>query len=213
VQQHNGSQTGALGAAEHLDALADRIRAAHAAVQAASANALAHALAAGDALNAAKARMTKGWGDWVRQNCGLGASTARLYRQLAAHRGVIEARRNELGALTVRAARELISTSKTSKGSKIGAATEVPTAMADDIEAATTEVAAGPIAIASEWDDPTWTSVLTAAGLEKFLRVCPGDWRSQLAARAAGPLIDKLKALHPNTRIKNLKRGRFRVAA
>lgn len=103
-------------AEQQLAALAERIRDEHQAVQRAFANALAHALNVGDALIEAKGRVTMGWGRWLRKNCSMGESTARLFVQLAHHRPVIESEMSRVPGLSLRAARRLIVTPKSKSG-------------------------------------------------------------------------------------------------
>jgi hypothetical protein len=108
-----------------LDALADRVRIAFHAYQAATvhqlaanANALARALDLGDALDEAQARVAPGgWQRWV-QDCGLKLSTSRLTQQLAAHRDEIEAERARVPGLSLRGARRLIAKSPAETGTE-----------------------------------------------------------------------------------------------
>jgi hypothetical protein len=75
-----------------------------------SANALASGIAAGEALIAARQKVIKRhWGEWLRVNCSLATSTAKLYMQLARHRAEIEAAVLRGVDLSVRSARSLIS--------------------------------------------------------------------------------------------------------
>jgi hypothetical protein len=92
--------------------LAHRISDEYREFQQAFANALAHALAAGDALIEARDRVAIGWKHWLRENCALGASTARLFMQLAHHRERIEAEIERVPELSLRAARGLIAKPK-----------------------------------------------------------------------------------------------------
>jgi hypothetical protein len=91
-----------------LDDLAARIRTALQAARQARSNALDHALKAGDALNAAQELVSSGWKRWLRTNCFLSPSTALLYQQLARHRPEIEAKIEQIGELSLRAARRLV---------------------------------------------------------------------------------------------------------
>jgi hypothetical protein len=94
---------------DHLDDLAARARNEHHLVQAASANALAHALNAGDILVEAKSKVAKrAWKAWLG-TCSIAASTARLYQQLSRHRAEIEAAICGGAELSLRGARQLIS--------------------------------------------------------------------------------------------------------
>lgn len=98
-----------------LEELARRIRVGHQTVQVATANALAAALDVGDALIEARDRVSTNWERWLQANCPFGVSTARLYAQLARGRAMIEAEIDRVGGLSLRAARRLVSTAKTSE--------------------------------------------------------------------------------------------------
>jgi hypothetical protein len=91
-----------------LEELADRICAGHLAVQRLTANALAVALEVGDLLIEARNRISTGWEHWLDENCLIGASSARLYMQLARARDEIEMVREQVPDLSLRAARRLI---------------------------------------------------------------------------------------------------------
>jgi hypothetical protein len=76
---------------------------------------LGHAMAAGDALIAVQPKVTErgiAWKKWLRENCFVGVSTAQLYQQLARHRDKIEAELQSKGELSLRGARQLISTTQ-----------------------------------------------------------------------------------------------------
>jgi hypothetical protein len=97
---------------DHLDELAALARNEHRMVQNACANALAHAMNAGDILIDAKPKVAKrNWEAWL-EKCSIAASTARLYQQLACHRPDIEAAIQGGAELSLRGARWLISGSK-----------------------------------------------------------------------------------------------------
>jgi hypothetical protein len=165
-----------------LEGLAATIRDAHEAVLAATANALAAALDAGDALITAKARVTEvrvtgGWTPWVQKYCRLGESTARLYMQLARHRAKIESEVERVGELTLCGARRLI-TKKPPKQ---------PTPKPHLLVA---------------WRNSTdreRTAALEAIPLLDFLHAMPMAWRTELTARGAG-LHDKQPG-EPDARI------------
>jgi hypothetical protein len=104
-----------------LEDLARQIRDAHRAAQAAWSNALDHALDAGDVVLEVKARVPN-LKRWLKENVkenGFAVSTALLYAQLAEHRGEIEAARRK-DHLSLRAARRLIATKKSSQTSTNG---------------------------------------------------------------------------------------------
>jgi hypothetical protein len=75
-------------------------------------NALRHAMAAGDALNAVQPKVAArglNWKKWLRENCLVSDRTAQLYQQLARHRDDIESELQRGVELSLRAARKLIS--------------------------------------------------------------------------------------------------------
>jgi hypothetical protein len=58
----------------------------------------------------------------------------------------------------------------------------------------------------SGFTDAEWTDKLrTDLGFERFLRVMPNEWRSELELRAGGQILSRAKARHPNTKLKNLR--------
>jgi Protein of unknown function (DUF3102) len=96
-----------------LAAIARRIRDEHQASARAFANALSHALNAGDGLIEAQNLVPANrWGQWLRNYCSMGSSTARLFMQLARERQTIEAEISRVPDLSLRAARRLIATPK-----------------------------------------------------------------------------------------------------
>jgi hypothetical protein len=159
-----------------LSSLAAQIREHNKVIQKASANALALAMDCGDVLAEAKAcAPTKGWGKWLRGECFMGASTARLYMQLAEHRAEIEHRIEEFPALSLRAARKLIS--KPSNKPKTAEAKPAPTVSA----------------MMNSLTDEQLTEALTALGFDRFRKVMPRDWVPQLERRLADQILSRLK--------------------
>jgi hypothetical protein len=148
-----------------LEDLARRIRDAHRAVRAATANALAAAFEAGEGLIEARACVSGGWEGWVQANCRFGASTARLYVQLARGRDEIEAKLKENPDFSLRAARRLLAKPrlKSEKPDPVGRA----------------------VANLRVLSDAQLTAVWTAYGLAPFLRTIPADMRSELERRIA----------------------------
>jgi len=76
------------------------------------ANALAHAMNAGDALIKVQPKVAErgiNWKKWLRENCFVAPSTAQLYMQLARHRNGIEVALRCNSELSLRGARQLIS--------------------------------------------------------------------------------------------------------
>jgi Protein of unknown function (DUF3102) len=88
-----------------LAALAERIRAEHEATAAAMHRGCEHAIAAGRLLIEAKALLRHGeWLPWLQEHCQVSDRTARLYMRLARHAPELEANRQRVADLTVRAA-------------------------------------------------------------------------------------------------------------
>jgi hypothetical protein len=107
-----GVITSAAPARQPLTDLAEQICAEHRAAVVAVAKGLDHAMAAGDLLiKVRKSEQLKHgeWEFWVKQNCGFAIETARLYIRLADNRAAIEANRQRVIGLSVRAAAKLIS--------------------------------------------------------------------------------------------------------
>jgi Protein of unknown function (DUF3102) len=83
------------GGRQALALLATRIRAEHAATAAAVQSSVDHALAAGDLLAEAKAKVSHGqWLPWLTRHCEMAERTAQLYMRLARNRIAIEAKRD-----------------------------------------------------------------------------------------------------------------------
>jgi hypothetical protein len=99
----------ALALQSELLTLSTTIRAELTAVARAGSEMLAHAFAAGEALNRVKVIVGHGsWGDWVSTEYGLSSRTAQAYMRLANHREVLEANPQHAAHLSVRAALRLI---------------------------------------------------------------------------------------------------------
>src|SRR5262249_8380321 len=108
--------------ADDLTILANKIKAAHAAVG----TALQHAVEAGHLLIRAKRLIPHGgWSPWVRENCALSERTARAYMQLASNVGDLvesedsggedEPNRQRVAGLSVRRAAKKLAKPKASK--------------------------------------------------------------------------------------------------
>jgi len=180
--------------ASKLDTLAARIRTALEAARVARSNALDGALDAGDALNMAQSCVSSGWKRWLRTNCFLSPSTALLYQQLARHRSEIEAEIEEIGELSLRAARRLVTKRKPAEPETT------------ESKPGTTKTTEPPLITAiNNASDAELTAALAALGFDRFMRVMPDQWRPKLEARAGGQIIRRAKARHPNTKLKNLK--------
>ena len=88
-----------------LDDLAARIRAAHEAAEKHQGDALDSAFTAGELLLEAKRRLKHGkWGGWLAEHCRMSDRTARLYMQLMRNREVLQAKRQRVAEMSLRAA-------------------------------------------------------------------------------------------------------------
>jgi hypothetical protein len=108
----------AVARAHDLDEFARVVRDEIQKARVAWANALAHAMNAGDALIAVQPKIAERgitWTKWLKENCYVAVSTAKLYMQLARHRDDIEAEIQSKGELSLRGARQLISKSSKTK--------------------------------------------------------------------------------------------------
>jgi Protein of unknown function (DUF3102) len=111
------------GRASELDRLTAQIRANLQAIYEASANAVAHALALGDALNTAKRLVGHGnWMKWLSTECQLKGRTANDYMMLARSRAKVEAysqrAANMNAEFSIRTALRLIRSPRPSKPAK-----------------------------------------------------------------------------------------------
>jgi hypothetical protein len=182
---------------EVLDELAERVRVAHKAVQTASANALAAALVAGDALIEAKNHRVGliGWEGWVKAHCRVGLSTARLYMQLARGRAKIEAALKDNPLLSLREARRLLAKPKNPEPEP-------------DQEPEESEL----LVVLKKTPDAETAAVLVRMGLAWFRRVMPAEWRVPLEQFLASQALGQLRTKFPNTRIKNLGHKHLKLA-
>jgi hypothetical protein len=99
----------ALSQSEALADLAERIRAEHQGAREAYKRSVEHAMAAGDLLIEAKAKLTHGqWGPWLEAKCEMSDRTARLYMRAARGRGALEAKTATVADLTLRDAMKLL---------------------------------------------------------------------------------------------------------
>jgi hypothetical protein len=158
-----------------LSKLARIIRAEHIAVgeasanaRAASANALGHGMAAGDALIAVRSQLRRGtWLTWLKENCRhVSRSTALLYIQLAEHRADLDAHFQCVGNSSIGAARRFLSGDKT----KTAKPSQSPLS-AHDWLAASPEMR---------------SAFLAQIGLPAVLGAMPPAWRLILEERIAG---------------------------
>jgi hypothetical protein len=99
----------ALAPANALNALAERIRTAHAAVGHAARNMLNCAMTAGDALIEARKQIAPGgWESWLKRECDLSVRTAERYVQLAKARALFEADPSRATGLSITGALRLL---------------------------------------------------------------------------------------------------------
>ena len=96
-----------------LHKLAQRIKRYHASVVEQLRQSVDFAMMCGDLLLEAKEQVAHGqWGEWVSRHCEISGRTARLYMQLAQHRGVIEAKTATVADLTLQGAARAIAAPK-----------------------------------------------------------------------------------------------------
>jgi hypothetical protein len=168
-----------------LDELADRIRERLKDAKTSLANALAAALDAGDDLIAAQLRVTDTpWQRWLRANCFLSLSSAKLYMQLARHREEIEAAIEQAGELSLRAARRLIARKPTDDAEAELIEDDEPEPPNPELEPP--DPAAVVLAGLQALTDAQLTSVWAEFGFAPLLRTMPADWRTELERRIAG---------------------------
>jgi hypothetical protein len=147
-----------------LGTLADTIRRHHQQAVAAIGRALDHAMAAGDALIAARKKVPPGgWETWLHQ-CDLNERTARRYTQFAKGRSIIEAKRSSATDLSLAGALRLL-------GNKSGAVRE-----------SSQQQSQSPKLSPLAWSGATPEErrhFLNAAGLSSLLESIPTVWRNQ----------------------------------
>ena len=92
-----------------LPHLAARIRAEHEAAEASYRKGIQHALAAGELLTEAKAKVQHGqWLPWLEANCGLSERTSQRYMRLFNERATLEANTTRVSDLSIRGALNLL---------------------------------------------------------------------------------------------------------
>jgi hypothetical protein len=177
---------------QDLDDLAGRIRQAHDRVHRTSAETLTLALAAGDLLVEAKSQVPpKKWGAWLRANCFMGSSTARLYIQLAEHRTEIENEVSRFPDLSLRAARKLIAKPPKSETKTEKSAAAAPAPAPTLIEAWNT--ASGEARAA----------FLESVGVPELLAVASDPMKIEIVRRTIGSLQSRFP---DDKRIRSIKR-------
>jgi hypothetical protein len=91
--------------------LAARIRVEHDGARAAAKRGVEHAIAAGQLLIEAKAKLQHGqWTNWLQEHCGLPDRTARAYMRVAKHQKRLAAENGSVADLSLRAALEALTT-------------------------------------------------------------------------------------------------------
>ena len=168
-----------------LSVLATQIRTAHQAVGLATQSMLAHALAAGDALIAAKPLVRHGeWEHWLKRNCDLSLRTAYVYAQLARHRPELEAKLQHAAVFSLRGALKLIGQSTATDGSSSKGQSKSATTLST-----------------LAWSEAT---PLDGIGLASFLAAIPPTWQAEIERRVLGLHKAETKAEKPEDKV-NLK--------
>jgi hypothetical protein len=164
-----------LVAKQSLDNLASIVRAEHAAVGHAAGDMLAHAIAAGDALLAAKVQVAHGeWRSWLRHHCCLSERTAQVYKRLAEGRAEIETNPQRAADLSIRAALRLIARPR----SRSPSCRDEPENTEADSTAPTLDPAAWEAATAVERE-----KFFATIGLSAVLAAMPAEWRAEITRR------------------------------
>jgi hypothetical protein len=158
----DGATTSASAAPEvDLVVLATAVRTAHAAVAISARHVFEHAMAAGDALLAAKAALPHGqWRQWLDRHCRLSERHAQRYMLLARKRAILETNPTRVADLSVRGALRLL------KGQ--GAPTSTPTRSKLSVAAWS---AASP---------EVRRQFLDEIGLTSLLDAVPPGWRNRI---------------------------------
>jgi hypothetical protein len=173
-----------------LEQLAAKIRAAFEDARKHRCSALQCSIDAGDALLQAQAQVTTGWTRWLRTNCGASERTGFICMKLAKYRAELETRLRRGEELSVRAALRLIAKLEGKDKPKVKLATKLRSNVDAEITAALIEL-----------------------GLERFLRVMPGEWRAKIQRHAGGQVVNLLKQEHGAVRLKNLKPRHLELVA
>ena len=145
-------------------------------------NALDHAMNAGDALTAVQPKVAErgiAWKKWLKENCFIGVSTALLYQQLAHHRDQIEAELQARGELSLRGARQLITSARDDADDDEGNDESDAGGGEDEDE---TENPPEPESLIAHWRrSPTeLTALLDAIGVEGMLKAMSDEFGRQL---------------------------------
>jgi hypothetical protein len=146
-------------------------------------NALRHAMAAGDALNAVQLKVAErgiNWKKWLRENCFVSDRTGQLYQQLANHRDQIEAELQNRGELSLRSARQLISKAKAQDEDDDRAG-----APENEGETENPPESVKPETLIDHWrrSPAELTDLLDQVGVDGILGAMSAEFRRQLRAR------------------------------
>ena len=151
-------------------------------------NALGHAMNAGDALIEVQPKVAGIiWKKWLKESCFVAVSTAQLYMQLARHRDQIEARLQSKGELSLRGARQLISSAGNDHGSDGNAAGDAADAGEEDQGG--TENPPEPESLIEHWRrcPEQLTGLLDEIGVPGVLEAMSTEFGRQLRARLPAP--------------------------
>jgi hypothetical protein len=153
-------------------------------------NALRHAMAAGDALIAAQPKVAElgfTWKKWLKENCGVSDRTAQLYQQLARHRDDIETEIQAKGQLSLRGARQLISSAADDRGGDGGAANDAADASEEDERG--TENPPEPESLIEHWRrcPEQLPDLLDEIGVAGVLEAMSAEFGRQLRDRLPAP--------------------------
>ena len=167
------------------------------------ANALAHAMNAGDALIAVQPKVAErgiAWTKWLKENCFVAVSTAKLYMQLARHRDDIEAVIQSKGELSLRGARQLITKARHDKGDE-GEDDDQDDGQENEGE---TENPPKPESLIEHWHrcPEQLTSLLDEIGVSGVLEAMSAEFGRQLRDRLPAP---KRKSNKPFKHTLNLR--------
>jgi len=152
-------------------------------------NALGHAMNAGDALIAVQPKVAErgiAWKKWLKENCFIGVSTAQLYQQLARHRDQIETELQVRGELSLRGARQLISSARDDADDDEGDDESDAGGGEDEDE---TENPPEPESLIAHWRrSPTeLTALLDAIGVAGMLKAMSETFGRELRERLPAP--------------------------
>jgi hypothetical protein len=163
-----------------LDQLTEQVRSAHDSVGAHESTALDSALEAGIALLAIQSRITGTMKRWMVENLSkIGVSTWKMYMQLAHHRAEIEDAREQNPQLSITAARQLIAVKKPRGNMPKGKKSF------------------------KGWSDDEIRDALLELEFDRFRRVIPEWYRTQLLGHSRAQILRVAQAQPPRTKLKD----------